>query len=230
MSRPKVMIGMPVATGAVPWLTAVSLLNTVRLCEREKLPLQVEGPIGCSVVTWARDVVVANFLKSDCSLLFWIDADIVWAPKDFLRVVSAASTKYDVVGGAYAFKKDPPETLINLPDPTTLEVNGHGNVVVKSLGLGFTCVKRALVENLAASKGKVVVQGIECPDMFRIGKRADTNKGLGEDVAFFEDLGAMGYKVWLDPSVRLGHAGQKVYECDVIGALGLEEHVQEIKE
>jgi hypothetical protein len=225
--KPRIMIGMPVGSGSIPWLTAVSLMSTVRACEKEKIPLRVEGPVGCSVVTWARDLVVANFLKSDCTHLFWIDSDIVWAPRDFIRLVGAACEAYDVIGATYAIKKDPPQVIINTPDDDRLEVNGHGNVRVKSLGLGFTCVKRAAIENLAAAKGKIIVERVECPDMFRLGVRADGN-GLGEDIAFFEDLAAMGYKVWLDPSVRLGHAGLKIYECDVIEALGLGEFAEEM--
>lgn len=221
------MIGMPCGSGSVPFKTALSLAGTARLCEYEKVPLAIEGPEGCSAVTWARDVVAAKFLKSDCSLLFWIDADIVWHPKDFLRLVAAAASgQYALISGVYAVKQDPPSVFLATPETDALEVNGHGNVRVRSLGLGFTCVTRAAMENLAASKGTVTVQGIECPDMFRLDKRANGN-GLGEDIAFFEDLAGMGYKAWLDPSVRLGHVGTKVYECDPISALGLEAHIVE---
>jgi hypothetical protein len=206
--------------------TALSLAGTMRACERSKIELHPEGPVGCSAVTWARDVVAAHFLKSDCDLLFWIDADIAWAPKDFLRLVAAATMQYDVIGGTYPFKSDPPCIVVNTPDPEHLEVNGHGNVRVKGLGLGFTCVKRAVMERLAATKGKITIQGIECPDMFRLDKRA-SGEGLGEDIAFFEDLVSLGYKIWLDPSVQLDHIGVKAYRGDPIAALGLAEFAKE---
>jgi hypothetical protein len=34
----------------------------------------------------------------------------------------------------------------------------------------------------------------------------------GEDAIFFSDVRALGYKVWIDPTIRLGHVGPKIYE------------------
>jgi hypothetical protein len=222
------MIGMPVGTNSVPWLTALSLINTVRACEREKIPLRIEGPVGCSVVTWARDIIAAKFLQSDCTHLFWVDSDMAWTPKEFLRLLAAACGPYTVIGASYALKKDPASVIINLPDPAHVSANGHGNVLVTSLALGFTVVKREVMEKLAATKPKLTVNGIDCPDMFRLDRRADGG-ALGEDIAFFEDVAALGFQPWLDPSVRVGHIGQKVFECDPINALGLDAYAVEEK-
>ena len=227
---PKIMVGMPVGSGSVPWATAVSLMATLRVFDRQQIPVRIEAPVGSSVVTWARDAVAGAFLKSDFTHLFWIDSDIVWAPADFARLVKWGAV-YDVIGAAYAYKKDPPQVFINLPGAEgEREVDGHGNVRVKSLGLGFTLIKRAVIERLAATKDTVIVEGVEHPDMFRISRRPDTKGGLGEDVAFFEDLAALGYSVFLDPSVSLGHVGQKIYRANVIEALGLNDFVKEKQE
>lgn len=219
--NPHVMIGMPCASGSVPWATAMSLAATMRACERQQIQITVEGPVGCSVVTWARDVIVAHFLKSSCTHLFWIDSDIAWAPHDFLRLLAAACGPYDIIGGAYALKSDPPRVVINLPQPGVVEANGHGNVRVKSLPLGFTVCKRAVIEKLAAGKPAITVDGRECPDLFKItGSR-------GEDIAFFEEAAAAGFAPWLDPSVKLGHIGAKTYRSDAINALGMDEYAKE---
>ena len=34
---------------------------------------------------------------------------------------------------------------------------------------------------------------------------------VGEDVMFFNDIRKLGYDVWCDPSLKLGHIGSKVY-------------------
>jgi hypothetical protein len=226
-SLPKVMIGMPVASWQIPWPTAVSLMSTVRFCDREKLPVRIESPVGCSVVTWARSAVAGGFLKSDCTHLFWIDADMVWSPNDFARLVGFAAA-HPVIGAAYTLKKDPPEVFINTVGEGSYEINGHGNVRVKSLGLGFTIVQREVMEKLAATKPTMIdsLNGLECPDMFRIDRRAGGG-ALGEDVAFFEDVAALGYDVWLDPSINPGHFGTKIYRGDVIDALGLQDYAKE---
>lgn len=225
--NPSVMIGMPVGNGSVPWPTAVSLMSTTKVCVSQKIPLRVEGPVGCSVVTWARNVIVANFLKSDATHLFWIDSDIAWAPNDFLRLLGAACGPYDIIGATYALKTEPPQVIINHPDPNAVEVNGHGNVRVRSLALGFTVVKREVIEKLADGVPQIIIQGIACPDVFRLGRRDDGN-AVGEDIAFFDDAAALGgYKAWLDPSVKLDHIGMKAYRSDAINALGLDEYAQE---
>lgn len=225
--NPRIMIGMPVGSGSVPWPTALSLLNTVRACDREKIPVQICAPVGSSVVTWARSAVVGAFLKSDCTHLFWIDSDMVWTPADFFRLVGFGAI-YPLIGAAYMLKRDPAECVINCPgEADTFEVNGHGNVRVKSLAMGFTICKREVIEKIAATKPmlKDVLSGHEYPDFFRLGRKPETGHGLGEDIAFFEDAEALGYLAWLDPAIRLGHVGQKIYTGDVIEALGLEAFV-----
>lgn len=224
---PKIMIGMPVGSGSVPWATAVSLLATTRAMDKAQIPLRIEAPVGSSVVTWARDVVVAGFLKTDFTHLFWIDSDIVWTPGDFIRMVKWGAI-YDVIGAAYAYKKDPPQVFVNLPgEEGEREIDGHGNVKVESLGLGFTLVKRVVIERIWATAGTVTVEGVDLPDIFHISKRPSTNGGLGEDVGFFEEVARLGYQPWLDPSISLGHVGQKIYRSDVIDALGLTDFVKE---
>src|SRR5687767_13513399 len=145
------MIGMPVGTGSIPWATAVSLMSTVRLCEREKIPLRISAPVGSSVVVWARSAVAGEFLRSDCTHLFWIDSDMAWTPADFLRLVGFGSC-HDMIGGAYMLKKEPLQCVVNHPHTDAYEINGHGNLRVKSLALGFTIVQRRVMEALAATK------------------------------------------------------------------------------
>jgi hypothetical protein len=40
----------------------------------------------------------------------------------------------------------------------------------------------------------------------------------GEDGAFFDDIRALGHKVWLDPTIELGHVGTKVYRVASMAA------------
>jgi hypothetical protein len=52
--------------------------------------------------------------------------------------------------------------------------------------------------------------------------RCDSINGefRGEDMAFFADVHDLGYKVYLDPTIALGHVGQKTYMAALI------EHLQ----
>lgn len=218
---PRVMIGMPVGSGSIPWPTALSLLGTVRACDKAGVPLRIEAPVGCSVVQWARSVVAESFLKGDSTHLFWIDSDIVWTTDDFFRILGFGAV-LDVVGATYPLKREPAGYLINLPE-AGIEVNGLGCIKVESMGLGFTVMKRAVVEKVAETKPRVYdpANDIEYADIFRVDRAASGPRG--EDVAFFADVRKAGFKVWLDPSVDIGHHGSKIYRGNVIDALGLQD-------
>lgn len=231
MKGPSVVIGMPVGSGSIPWPTAVSLMATVRALDRANIPVKIEAPVGCSVVQWARSAVAHSFITTtDFTHLFWVDSDMAFAPSDFLRLLGFGAV-LDVVCGAYPLKKDPPGFLINLPggnETTEREVNGMGCVKIASTGLGFTLVKRAVIEKLWAASPLVHdrLNGCEYRDMFRV-DRTSKNGPRGEDVAFFDDVRAAEYDVWLDPSVRLGHVGQKTYKGDPVAELGLEDYAKD---
>lgn len=230
MNSPHVMIGMPVGSGSIPWPTAVSLLSTVRSCDREEIPIRISAPSGSSVVTWARNAIVGEFLRSKCTHLFWIDSDIVWRPADFFRLV-AFGANHDIIGAAYTLKREPARYVVKFPDPEHYEVNRLGNVRIVSLPIGFTICQRAVIERVAATKEMLHddLANVDYPDFFRL-SRTPRGTPLGEDIAFYEDAAALGFKAWLDPSITLAHVGQKEYTGDVIAALGLEQYVKEKQE
>lgn len=224
------MVGMPIGSGSIPWPTAVSLMSTVRAADKAGVPIRIEAPTGCSVVQWARSNIAGAFLKSDFTHLFWIDSDIVWSPDDFFRLLGFGGV-LDVVGGTYPFKKEPIEYLVNLPGKDgQYEVNALGCVRVEAMGLGFTVCQRKVVEAVAATKVRVKdeLNGVEYADIFRV-DRTVRNTPLGEDVAFFNDIRELGFNVWLDPSINVGHIGSKIYRGDVITSLGLENFVKKEK-
>jgi hypothetical protein len=227
LKLPRVMIGMPVGNGSVPWPTAMSLMTTVRKCDREGVSVTLSAPVGSSVVTWARNAVVGEFLRSDCTHLFWIDSDIVWRPADFFRLLGFAAT-HDLIGAAYMLKREPAACVVNVPDPDCYEINGFGNIRVRSLPIGFTVCRREVIERVAATKEMMHddLSNVDYPDFFRLSRSA-AGKPLGEDIAFYEDAAALGFKGWLDPSIKLAHVGTKEYTGDVIAALGLDDHAQE---
>jgi hypothetical protein len=224
------MIGMPIGSGSIPWPTAVSLMSTVRACDKADIPVRISAPTGSSMVLWARSSIVGKFLTSDCTHLFWIDADLAWTSADFFRVLGFGAI-YDLISGAYMLKTEPARCVVNVPNPDEYEVDGHGNIRIKSIAMGFTLCKREVIEKIAATKPMVRddLSKATYPDFFRVDRRPDGGL-IGEDIAFFDDATALGYKAWLDPSIKLEHIGVKAYKGDVIDALGLNDYAQEKQE
>lgn len=206
---PSVSIGFP-CNRDVPWQTMRSLLDTVRECAVRGVHLSFEGVFGSSVITTARSAVLDAFLKTNTEKLFWIDSDIVWKSADFFRLL-ALSTQLDVVCGAYPHRRFPLGFSICYPDSVALEANSYGCVKIEGTGLGFTIISRAVAEKLAANSPRRTdpIDGTEMAHVFRVGEK-------GEDLFFFDDVRAMGYDVWLDPSLQLGHVGAHVYSAQLV--------------
>jgi hypothetical protein len=212
-----VMVGMPAGRDFHP-LTVKSLMATQSLCRDRQVPFQMGMVIGSSVVQWARDEVVDVFLKSDATRLFWIDSDMVWEPEQFMRML-ALSQYREVICAAYPAKIDQPTFYVNWDAKDKLVRGEYGLIEIKGIGLGFTVMRREVVEKLAYEAPRIVdeIAGRDIATVFRIGQV--DGKRQGEDMAFFADIRELGYKVWLDPAVSPSHIGSKVYRGSIQDAL-----------
>lgn len=214
LSGLSVMVGMPVHRDISPQ-TVRSMLNTYAEVIKGGIPIDVNMQHGSSLVHHARTCIAHDFLQSKCNRLFWIDSDISWDEKDFVKLV-ALSTEMEVVCAAYPLKSDPPVFFINVDDiDRELEANEFGCIQVKGAGLGFTIVQRKVMEELAAKAPmrKYPQREMPIPRIFRCDN--DGEEERGEDMAFFADVIGLGYQVNLDPTVKLGHVGQKEYSSSV---------------
>ena len=216
-----VCIGMPAYSDLDPRVVR-SLFDTQLLCLKHRIICELAMVIGNSCPTWARDEVLDLFLQTDANRLFCIDSDIVWEPDSFLRLL-ALSTKRKIVCGSYVAKKDQPTFFIRYDENKTIEADEYGLLEIDGLGLGFTVLDREVVENITSKSEKVYdeVQKKSIPAIFRRGR--DDGKRKGEDMAFFEDLQKLGYKIYIDPSIELGHIGRKIYTGKIMDLLYKEE-------
>jgi hypothetical protein len=216
LSGVSVMVCMP-AHRDIPVPTVVSLLGTADLMKSRGIPFEIQLQYGSSLVEVARTKGVDHFLKGDKNRLFWIDSDMSWSAAAFLRLL-ALSTKMDVVGAAYPYKQDPIQFPIS-PVNGTMEANEYGCIPMAGFGLGFTVMTRRVIQAVSDMSPKLKFPGDPepIPHVFR----CDTINGefRGEDMAFFADIRSLGYEVCLDPTVTLGHVGQKTYEATFIDNL-----------
>lgn len=208
-----VMIGMP-TTRDLPAQTVRSLWSTQVACQQMGIPLHLGMVSGSAVIQWARDEVTDLFLNMDANRLFWIDSDMVWEPGDFIRLLALSKLK-EVVTAAYPAKNDQPTFYVNHDKSMGLKRGEYGLVEIWGIGLGFTVMRRDVVEQLAGQSEQIrdEASGKTMASIFRIDR--ENNNRRGEDMAFFHDIRQLGYKVWLDPEIDLGHVGQKVYRGSI---------------
>jgi hypothetical protein len=84
MRKSKVYLATPMYGGQCHGLYTKSLMDTTAVCMTHGLHLQIYYMFNESLITRARNYCVANFLKSDCDYLLFIDSDIAWNAMDLM--------------------------------------------------------------------------------------------------------------------------------------------------
>lgn len=208
-----VFIGIPCGP-EIPCQTVKSLLATAHRLQRANVPYDLTLVSGCSIVESARNLVVKAFLASKSTHLFMIDSDMEWFDDDFMRAL-AITTRLPIVTGAYVAKRDPPVFMLGRNAKQKIEGDGFGCLPITRTGLGFCCVQRRVIEALAQESPKITAFGSQEPFPAIFQCDIVGSEFRGEDTRFFEDAARLGYQCWLNPNIKLGHVGQKVYSATI---------------
>ena len=167
---------------------------------RGKLDVLTEG--SC-YVHWNREELAEKALKGDYTHLWFVDTDVTFPPDTLDRLLAH---NVEIVGGYYpgrvqngAFDtlkiiKDgvitpfPPP----LPDKLFHSVDGYELVTIPT---GCMLIRLDVLKKLN-------------PPYFRC------ERPVGEDVFFCAWLHNADVKIWCDPTIKVGHWGEKLYEME----------------
>ena len=157
-----------------------------------------------SLITRARNEMTAKFLASEHTHLFWLDADIEFKPED---VAAIWNLQADIGVAAYAMKL-PSKPLSAWRDGKLVVLSECSKepFEVEYAGTGFMCIKREVFDALAPT-----TESYEGPDgrvtaFFMTPVHHDGFES--EDYHFCRRAREAGFKIQMDPGVRLGHYGQ----------------------
>lgn len=208
-----VMLAMPTHRDLHP-RTVAAITQTQALFIERGVPLSIELDYGGSLVHHARTKMAHRFLQSAHTHLAWIDSDMDWRAPDFVRLV-ALTTVMDMVAGAYRAKQEPPLFMVNLHKGEEIEPNEWGCYPFKGLGMGFCAMQREVVEAVAEISPRKRFHNVEGPVRhifaFEEDHIDDDEQARGEDMGFFIKAARLGYQLWVDPTITLGHIGQHVF-------------------
>jgi hypothetical protein len=140
--------------------------------------------------------------------IFWIDSDIEWTVEDFWKIYSS---DHDVVSGLYVL--DPAGTVaVHIPNkngvPTRVNkvefIMHDVPVEVGGVGFGFVAMKSGVFERIPRP-------------WFLIGKvqwspESEMRVNVGEDYSWCGRAQQAGFKIFVDPNVKLRHHKETVYE------------------
>lgn len=224
---PKIFLGIP-SYGYKCFTPFVSsLLKLQKLVDHtENIDIHVHFIPQESLITRARNSLVSYFLKSDCTHLMFIDADIEFHAED---VLSLLNHDKDIIVGAY-----PHKSLVKkegLSDQACFDyaVNmlkkdvrvENGVMEVQYGATGFMMIKRDVLEKMIAHYPETkYVNDIKLRDEFGEERYAlfdciidpDSKRYLSEDYTFCKRWTDMGGKIHVDIMVNLSHFGIKSYD------------------
>jgi hypothetical protein len=173
-----------------------------------------EHHAGEAGINRARSIMASRWWKDTADDVFlMLDDDITFEPEDAERLVTLCREGHDVIAAAYPVR-DGGHIAMRTFGAQTIDFGPKSEPVeVRHASTGFFAVHRrvlnALIPTLPLCHANM--QWSFWP-IFDYRVVPDEGAGgfnyLSEDYNFCELARSLGFKVWIDPSIRLGHLGQ----------------------
>ena len=211
-----IFIALPAYDFKVSLKLAISLARFAQSAPQHGIDIQIGSICGCSVVSRARNLLAQDMLESKCDYLMFIDSDINFEPEDILRLMAWGSDpKKGIVAAVPRTRSETKTYIANLEydENGELTMNGMGLVRAERVATAFMLVRREVFEQMVEAH----------PEWKYYDKRSDrmipclfdfllTEEGyIGEDYLFCDRTRELGFGVWIDPSITLGHMGVQEY-------------------
>lgn len=240
-------IATPSYGGAMSSIYVQSLLGLVNLAWSHGFAMHTRFLDGDSLIPRARNRLAAEFLAdARWTHLFWIDADIGFAPEAALRLLLAGR---DVVAGVYPLKNEGwPSKGLRTPLPAGSTrahfearhakfpanalagervADADGFIEVLDAPTGFMLIARRVLEHMAQALPELRYTpdaSEDAPDwphyrFFDLMVEAGTGRYLSEDYAFCRRWQLLGGQVFVDAQSNLAHQGLRTYTGDFGQAL-----------
>lgn len=200
--NPRLTIGMCTG-GTVRAETVRSLLSNMIQLAQNNLAANLLFQIG-GYVDVNRNQIVEEALKVGTTHLMFIDNDMIFPDYGVAKLLQ---NNKDIVGGNYNSRLSPTSKEISGP-VTKMSVDGVPVTMLKqdfptelfkcyAVGTGFMMINTKVFEKMDKPYFNAVID--------------KQNKHTTEDIEFCRKAGELGFEVWCDPTLEIGHIGDIVY-------------------
>jgi hypothetical protein len=225
-----VFIATPVARHPVRQYTS-SLMRTISLLGALGIRCYVQNIVGSSNLPRARNELVAAFLATDYTDLLFIDDDMGWDAQAVVRVLASDKPVVAAIGAKKVERddEDPAKWCFMAAPEAEYAQDDMGNIRVWRVGTGFLKIERRVFEEMALRHPEWKRSGwANMPDdakrwYYRFFAFPDDPDETGEDFFFCNNWRAMGGEIWMDPTIRLTHVGEKEYSGNLTALLQRED-------
>ena len=208
------MIAIPAYDGKLNIKTSFALAKLMPVALGHGISVYLSHISGCSIITMARNRLVDEFLKTDCTDLLFIDSDVIAQTADVLRLMAQSGDK-DVTAGNYPRRAKDKKFFMDLHFDENGDLEFDGSMMrINRIGTGFMLIQRHVIEAIASKAEKYLSSdgAGEVASVFDF-KIQDGNF-VGEDYSFCDKARAEGFKIWTDVEISLPHMGTEEFTSD----------------
>ena len=243
----KLFIATPMYGGMCTGAYTQSLLNLPSIMAKEDIEVLMSFMFNESLIQRARNALATAFMKSDCTHMMFIDADIRFNPHDILTMLKADK---EIICGIYPKKEINWNTvkqamdngvdnadlkqytgsfvvnLVGYQESVTVPVDQP--VEIQNGGTGFMLIKREVFEALkqhvpyymndVADLGNTIQAREQIYEYFATSIEEETERLLSEDYHFCAIYRKIGGRIYAAPWAQLAHIGTYMFEGRLIPA------------
>jgi hypothetical protein len=212
----KLMIAIPAYDGRVNIKTAIALAQLSSETAKFGVTLYISHVSGCSLITKARNALVADFLETDADTLLFVDSDVIITADAVLRLLAISKGK-DITAGVYPRRGADRMFFMDIhltEDTNELVFDENGMLQIRRIGTGFMMIQRHVFETMIKNHPEWrYINDTKNRDEYALFDFGVYNgKYYGEDYLFCDRATAEGFTVFLDPSISLPHVGTQEFE------------------
>lgn len=157
----------------------------------------------------ARNIFARLFLETDCTHLFFIDADLKWESRAFLSLVTSG---LPVCAGAYPKRQKPEEYPVRfVPGEGGKGLTMRGDwIMCDRVATGFLCIERSVIEKMTERAPKIIDKNLHHPQpdtaQLFYTYRQENGQFVGEDFAWCKDYcEQFNDYIWVYPDFTFTH-------------------------
>lgn len=214
----EVVFCIPTHDGSLEYECVTSLLTTQALLIKSGIKFEVFFLTGCPYLPVARNTLVAMFMQTNATDLFFVDADIGF---DATSVIKVLNRPEKIVGGIYPLKRDGVGFPVEVKTKDGIPIGRDGLIEADFIPTGFMRIKREVFEIMEKEYPELYYKtnnvntgnaGIEeAYDFFNMGIN-ESKKWTTEDFAFCDKWTKIGGQIWVCPDIDFTHTGRKAHK------------------
>jgi hypothetical protein len=207
----RVFVATPAYNGVVDGGYTDSMVKAATHCAERGIELQLNIAKNGVFIEICRSVLVNKFMKSDCTHLFFIDADLAFEAHALAGLVQAG---VPFAAGVYRQRQDELVYNIQAYEGPDGEPEQKGPWLrANRVATGFMCLERRVLEIMTERADRYNVRGI--PNLAMVFHTTYERGGsfIGEDYSFCNDYnrlyeqGLFSHPIWAYPDITFDHDG-----------------------